>query len=551
MTKLWISLGLLLCLAPGTSGGEAPDLKSDEAILRTQRIATDGPTLLRWLQDRSLTAEEQAKLEPLIARLGAKSFGEREKAEKELQRHGEAARRLLELAVKNPDLEIARRAQRCLEAIERTSNVSVTTSVIRVLTARRPPGTVAMLLRYLPQGGDQSAEEEEILTSLKQLVDLKSDQPDPLLAKAITDRDPRRRAAAGTILGRSPNPKQRAAVQPLLRDPDLVVRLRTIQGLLAGRERAAVPVLIDLLRDMPESQLWRVEELLVSLAGEASLKLPAVTSNKDRTRVRDQWNAWWQTNRDKVDLARVAEGQVYLGLTLIPEMHANQVTEVDREGKVRWKLQIPQPRCAQMLPNGHLLVGEVSTNRVTERDRKGEILWETPMKDPSFCQRLPGGNTLMGSGHRIVEVTSAGKEVWSYQTDGNFYIHGMDRKKNGNLVLLSMNGELREITPPSTTVFSINLDSHKGGRNWCGVQGLPNGRYLVVDISQGEVLEIDQKGTKYWEYKFADACFAQRLPNGNTLVGSFNQKVLVEVDRSGKTVWQYKTETNPWRFSRR
>src|SRR5262249_15276855 len=161
-----------------------------------------------------------------------------------------------------------------------------------------------------------------------------------------------------------------------------------------------------------------------------------------------------------------------------PEMHGARVWECDRSGKVRWEITgLQQPRDAFVLPNGRVLVCEVQANRVTERDLKGNIHWTHPVSDPAYVERLPNGNTFIGNHHRAVEVTPGGKEVFAYAPEGDFFIHSMHRKPNGNVVCLSMRGLLREVDRAGRTVCTFQLDQNN--RNWCGVQGLPGQRYLA------------------------------------------------------------------------
>ena len=56
----------------------------------------------------------------------------------------------------------------------------------------------------------------------------------------LTDREPARRAAAAVLLGRYGNAEQKAAVRKLLADADPTIRVRAAQGLLAGRDKAAL-----------------------------------------------------------------------------------------------------------------------------------------------------------------------------------------------------------------------------------------------------------------------------------------------------------------------
>ena len=88
----------------------------------------------------------------------------------------------------------------------------------------------------------------------------------PELIKALTDASPARRAAAAFVLGQVGATEQVAKVKPLLDDPHPVVRLRAAQGMLAARDKAAVPCLVSLLQMAPLTYLSQIEETLTRLA---------------------------------------------------------------------------------------------------------------------------------------------------------------------------------------------------------------------------------------------------------------------------------------------
>jgi outer membrane protein assembly factor BamB len=308
-----------------------------------------------------------------------------------------------------------------------------------------------------------------------------------------------------------------------------------------------VPALIDLLADGPTEWAWRAETLLVRLAGDqVPSASPGGGTPRERKEWRKAWAGWWRDNGARVDLARADAPIPFLNLTLVPEMHGNKVWEVGPDGKVRWQLDnLQQPRDAFVQPNGNILVAEVTANRVTERDRKNAVVWEHTVQDPAYVERLPNGNYFVGTHNRAVELNRGRKEVWSYDAEPGFFIHSMHRKPNGNLVCLSMAGQVREVDRSRRVIVSFDLD--RNNRNWCGVQGLADGRYLAVDLNQGHVLELDARGKTTWECRVPGASYAIRRPNGRTMVCSFGGQRVVDVDRAGKVVWEKAVPTSPWR----
>jgi outer membrane protein assembly factor BamB len=205
------------------------------------------------------------------------------------------------------------------------------------------------------------------------------------------------------------------------------------------------------------------------------------------------------------------------------------------------------PIDAQALPGGRLLVAELNGHAVTERDRSGRVLWRHAVNTPIACQRLANGTTFIGTNHRFFIVGRDGKELTSYTPENGFFIHSLQRLRDGHVVCVSMEGMVREVDAAGKVVCSVAL-AIKGG--WSGVEGAPGNHYLVVNNTQGKVLEVDRSGKTVWHYESPGVCYASRLTNGNTLVVS-NRDGLIEVDRTGKTVWSRSVSTSLWRAHRR
>src|SRR5262249_44458139 len=107
----------------------------------------------------------------------------------------------------------------------------------------------------------------EVMTALA-LLSLRQVKVDPALPEALADPLPARRAAAAYVLGHVGTEEHMAGVRKLLTDASPAVRLRAAQGLLAARDKSAVPALIRLVGELPLASLWRIEEVLNRLAGE-------------------------------------------------------------------------------------------------------------------------------------------------------------------------------------------------------------------------------------------------------------------------------------------
>src|SRR5262249_27111692 len=143
-----------------------------------------------------------------------------------------------------------------------------------------------------------------------------------VLVKALEDRSTTKRAVAVEAIGRGAgaNAELRNLVRRMLTDADVQIRRRAATGLLAAKDREAMPVFINLLADLPAKQTWRVEEALTELAGHKAPRASGGNDDAARKKLRDEWQKWWKDNGDKVDLAKLGAPRQYLGYTLLTHM---------------------------------------------------------------------------------------------------------------------------------------------------------------------------------------------------------------------------------------
>src|SRR5438132_2086566 len=124
LLALPLALGLWLGLpyfAPkqAPSPEAAEELAYYEKILREAGIGTDTPSLLKWLEEHSLSDEELLRPEQMVRSLGSSRFDERETASRRLLLLGNRVRPLLKRAANDRDAEIVARAKTCIEEIDR------------------------------------------------------------------------------------------------------------------------------------------------------------------------------------------------------------------------------------------------------------------------------------------------------------------------------------------------------------------------------------------------------------------------------------------------
>ena len=106
----------------------------------------------------NLTDEELARAEALLRKLETEQGEAGPAAARDLVALGPRVSPLLRCAVQENHPRLSPAAARCLEVIERESPpIPLPEALFRMLALRRPPGTVAALLAFLP-----CAENEEI-----------------------------------------------------------------------------------------------------------------------------------------------------------------------------------------------------------------------------------------------------------------------------------------------------------------------------------------------------------------------------------------------------
>ena len=232
----------------GTESGIDP--KEDQKVLRDAGVATDADGLLAFFRARTPMPSDRARLTVRLQELGSPVFTERERASRELADAGRPALPLLRSVLNSPDLEVARRAARCVEQIEREFLTATLFVVGRtgLTAAARPAGATGALVAVFPFVEDDWAE-DAVLQSLATIGRAESAAPaDPDVVSAAGDSNPLKRAAAGFVLGQG-SPEQRQAAVRLLADADARVRYRAAGGLLPVGERAAVPTALIALLD--------------------------------------------------------------------------------------------------------------------------------------------------------------------------------------------------------------------------------------------------------------------------------------------------------------
>jgi hypothetical protein len=543
-----------LALAAGLAVAR-PAATPDEETLQKAGLAADGPALLHYFRQRLVSDAERGRILALIARLGDDSFRERQKASAELESIGISAIGLLRQAEGNPDAEIARRAEQCRQRIERVPSSAVSAAAARTLARLKARGAAELLLAYLPSADDELVA-DEVRGAVAALA-APDGRPDPALLHALADPMALRRGAAAEALVRCGSVEARAAARPLLADRDPDVRLRVALALVTvARDREAVPALIDLLGELPQTQGWRAEEVLCRLAGDDAPKLSLGSDEAARKACRDAWKDWWGRQGAGVDLARLDQAPRMLGYTLLVEMDTRgvggRVRELGPDRAQRWHIDgLQLPLDAQVLPGNRVLIAEYGGRQVTERDLQGHTLWtkRTPMP-PVTCRRLPDGATFIATRSQIFETDREGRRDTVIVNRPVSDIVGAARSRTGQVAFLTNTGSCVRLDEKGKEVRTFSTAGTQLSY-YSAVEFLPDDRILVT--LQDRVAEYDADGKKVWEARVIRPTSVERLPNGNTLVAALGSGNVQELDRDGRTAWEYKPEdgSRPLRARRR
>jgi hypothetical protein len=545
-----ICLVMILLAGPGHSTGAAmpSPLISDEQKLKSAGLETDGPALLDYFRRQTLTPAAREKITSLVQQLGDRSFRLRDKASTELPGLGMIAVPFLRQAAVSVDLEVVCRAEACLRSIEEKDlRVGVPSAAARLVAARKPEGATDVLMAFVPSVENDSVA-DEVRAALVALA-IHDGKPDQVLLEALRDPAPGRRAAVVEILAQAGLARKRPELRRLLQDPDLLVRQCAALALAMAREKEAIPVLIDLLPQLPPARARQAEGLLCRIAGD---KAPPVALGQDdtsRAKCRDAWAAWWQQEKDRVDLAQLDGIKLLHGYTLLVLLDMGRVIEVDADNKPRFQIDgLEFPLDAQMLPGDRVLIAEHNGNRVTERTRTGQIVWETRVPMPLAAQRLPSGNTFIATQSQFLEVDLSGKVVMTRGLRSGEFIMKAQRLDSGEIACVTSSSRFVRLDAAGKELQTMRVNVQtSGGR----IEVLPNGHVLVPEMRNNCVAEYDTSGKVVWQVPFNQPIAAVRLSNGDTLITSYNEPRAVELDRTGKEVWEYKTNTRVTRAFRR
>lgn len=514
-------------------------------------LDTEGTALLDDIRKRTLSEDDLARVQKLIEQLGDEVFEERQKAEDELKKTGAKILPLLRLAKNHADLEVRNRVTKCVDSIEMDKTPPLAASTPRLIALRKPAGAADAILAYLPFVDDDSMF-EELQTALNTVAYV-GKKASPTILKALADKAPARRLAAGVALCAGPYPDYLPQLRKVLADKDPNVRGKVALALATAGEKEAVPALIRVVADGTGDTTAAAEEYLVKLARDAGPKdLPEGDDNRKKRSA--AWEKWWSDNQKVVVMLGRNAPSVrvpYLGYTLLIQASNNQIQELDKNNKPRWTISgLLNPWDAQILPGKRVLIAEYNGQRVTERDEKGDVKWEHKVPNyPMQAERLKNGHTFIVCRNMILQVDKNGKQI--YKMDRPHDIYTARRLPNGQMVVVTTNRQIIRYDKNGKELKSFSVPAIYYHQN----EILDNGHVLVPLGWNNRVVEYNTEGKDVWSCTTVmQPSHAFRLPNGNTIIQSQNwPNRVTEVDKSGKLVpgGEYSTNTYVFRARRR
>jgi hypothetical protein len=534
-------------LMPVIALGTPDPMERELAVLRDVGIPADETSLVDFFHKRTLQDDDKQKIEKLIGQLGDDSFEVRERATGALIAIGPAAEAQLKQAAQSSDPEVKERAALCLAKLTKASSPSVIKAAAVVLAARDPDAAADALFQFLPFAGEEST--ADAIRSALATTAVNDGKARKLLLDGLQDKLPARRQGAALALYRSGVPEVRPAILKLLDDPEAPVRWRIAMSLAESKERAAVPVLIDLIPQVRNDELRQIMDLLQRVAQDKSPKQPE--GSGDPKQLRDAWLSWWNDEGKKLDFAKLDLTPKVLGRTLILEravgagVRSSKVYEIDKEGKVLWQIDnLTTATDAQVIGDDRVLICESTRREITERNFKGEVVWQyRPQLVPAQVQRLANGNTFINCRSVLIEVDKDGKEVFKHNVTAGSCT-AAQKLKDGNIGFLTNNGQFTVISPEGKELKSFKTEPTP---LTYAATVLPDGQVLIALSAQGQVLKYDADGKTAWEAAVQGASSASPLPNGNVLVVSSVNRTVLELDKDGKEVAKHTTEGRPYR----
>ncbi len=411
----------------------------------------------------------------------------------------------------------------------------ITPALVRLITLVRPANAIETILAYIPSCHDENI--QELLGECLALYLIDQSTITPSLVAASTSGIEETRTFAGRVLAKSSNVEAQKICATLLSDPSTRVRFEIARELIKNQNKAAIPVLIELMTKVSGEKADAIDQFLRAIAKDKSPE-----SKSDSKADAAAWNIWWQKEGGQLTLVPGTKNQEILKNFLVvesfnQEKKSGRVLLVNPAGKILWEIaNLSNPTDATLLPNNKILITEQGANRVTERDTKGNISWEKSASNPFLCQRLSNGNTFIASRNKIIETNRAGNEIFSFNYPNETILAACKTRTN-EYALLTYNGAFLKLDSKGNEVSKSRIPFPTN----FGINGgaiTHNDRVLVSIPTVNKIMEFDFNGQSTWESTITMPGIPTKLSNGNVVAPSLNGSKIVEIRTDGKIIYE-------------
>ncbi|MGL6074310.1 MAG: hypothetical protein ACRC8S_09125 [Fimbriiglobus sp.] len=574
--RSWLFLGLFFAI--GSPSVTVAQTKKPDYLKEAKIDPKNSDELIQFLQSRTLSATEIAKINALLARLGAESFEERLKASEEVEKLGPGAITLLRKAatidpakLDETDFEKAYRAEIALKKIEKIPEASLTRDVLKALTPLPHPKKTETLINYLGVA-ENTGIKENIQAALMTVTELDG-KPNPAILELLKSPSAERRVMATMLLLKGGPSEKRIRIpegyqrvrEAAKKETDAEVKYAMVFALASiSRDTDAISQLLDMVPNLERGCLWQVEDFFRALAGPVAPDVP-LGNKANIQKFATAWRDWWVKDQGKIDLEKWTyqpkiQGQLLLVIqTTNSNTNTGIVQELNLQMGKKWSINHPQMVYdAITMPDGNILLAD-GQNRLVVKETSGTLISSNQVTGnpkrraygtPQNLRIEPDGTLFITMRNGLLEsklTNLAEQEVLLERP--NYDICGATRLSNGEIVALIQNNNNNGGNAGEHLLFldkagkDIPDRKFKTGQPYYlgHVSTISDERILVAE--QQKVVEYDLKTKKaVWSKDVAMSPFAQRLPNGNTLIvdgayGSNNSNRVMEIDPKGNEVW--------------
>ncbi len=230
--------------------------------------------------------------------------------------------------------------------------------------------------------------------------------------------------------------------------------------------------------------------------------------------------------------------------------------------------QVSYPQSAYRLDNGNILISDTGNNRVIEVDTAKNIIHQWNYNKARTSVKLPANHILttdyLDATGRIVELDSAGNEVWFYVA--GFHVMKIKVLDNGN-ILFSVQVQytpptgniVREIDKLKNTIWQYGQWGviGDGFNELAGPYGIARnektGNTYIGEVYNKRVIEVDNAKNILWQYghngtipevdcKISDPSGIDFSRGKTILVSDRYRRWVIRLSRGKKIVWQYGKE---------